>query len=295
MNTKELHYFVSTAEQGGVRAAARALGVPQPAVTRAIQSLERQLKVALLIRRSDGMTLSAEGKRFLTRARLITNEAQKAAEEIQQTKASYVGEVHAVLSIMPHLHLFPTAIRAFTATYPKVKLHIREALLPAVVNDLRSGEVDFYMGAISPQAREPDIKITELMANSRIVVGRREHPLRHASSLDALTTEQWAVTDLDHDASAELQTLFQRNGLPPPEVSVYGKTTMSILMALTNTNLLAMLPEQWAANPITRDLLAVFPISEKLPALPIGMAVSSRLPLTPPAEHFSDLLRRGIR
>lgn len=294
MNTKELSCFIATAEQGGIRSAARALTIPQPAVTRAIQSLERQLGVTLLTRRADGILLTAEGRRFLTRARLITAEAKKAKEELQQTKATYVGEVHAALSIMPHLHLFPSAVRSFSLTYPRVKLHIKEALLPAVADDLRTGQIDFYLGAIPDHARESDLRITHLMDNQRVVVGRREHPLRLATSLKELEHMQWAVPDVDHDPSAELQILFRTRGLPPPEVSLYGKTAMSILMALTDTNLLAMLPQQWATNPLTQDWLAVFPITDPLPAPPIGLAVCDRLPLTPPADHFLDLLRRRL-
>lgn len=294
MNTKELTSFVAVAEQGGIRAASRVLNIPQPAVTRGIQSLERQLGVALVSRRTDGVTLTAEGKNFLRRARVITQEAKKATEEVQRTKATYVGEIHVALSIMPHIHLLPAAIRLFEQTYPKVKLHVREDLLPAAASDLRAGKLDFYLGALPHRFREPDINVTPLARNTRVVVGRANHPLREATSLAQLTQAQWAVTDVDHDAGAELQTLFARYGLAAPEVKLYGKSAMSILMALTDTTLLAMLPIQWANNPITRDWLAVFPIHEPLPAPTIGMAVPSHLPLTPPAEHFCDLLQRGL-
>jgi DNA-binding transcriptional LysR family regulator len=67
---------------------------------------------------------------------------------------------------------------------------------------------------------------------------------------------------------------------------------MSLLVALAHSDLLTMLPRQWAEFALTQHALQVIPICEKLMAPPIVFIRKSDLPLTPAAEHLSDLLKR---
>jgi hypothetical protein len=54
------------------------------------------------------------------------------------------------------------------------------------------------------------------------------------------------------------------------------------------------LPAQWNEFPLTRDVLQIINIKEKLPAPDIVMIRRPDLPLTPPAEHFCDLMKRYV-
>lgn len=65
----QLRYLVAIAERGSVTAAARHLGVSQPALSRAIAVLQSNLKVALLARRGRSLALTAAGEATLEPAR----------------------------------------------------------------------------------------------------------------------------------------------------------------------------------------------------------------------------------
>lgn len=67
---------------------------------------------------------------------------------------------------------------------------------------------------------------------------------------------------------------------------------MSVLVALANTDLLAMLPRQWTDLPMAQQSLQVVPVRERLTAPDIVFVRRANLPLTPAAEHLSDLMRR---
>ena len=77
MRIDHLQHFMAVVEHGGLRAAARRLNLPQPALTRSIRALERALGVALLTRESTGMRLTVRGQRFATRAGRIVQEARR--------------------------------------------------------------------------------------------------------------------------------------------------------------------------------------------------------------------------
>ena len=68
---RHLRYFVAVAEEATFVAAARRLGVAQPALTRQIHALERELDVDLLERTPKGTTLTPAGEVALTSARHV--------------------------------------------------------------------------------------------------------------------------------------------------------------------------------------------------------------------------------
>ena len=71
MNIQQLRYVVATAEHGSMTAAAAALFVAQPALSRAVRLLERELGVTLFARAGRGIALTPEGEAFIARARKV--------------------------------------------------------------------------------------------------------------------------------------------------------------------------------------------------------------------------------
>ena len=58
----QLETFMTVVDQGGFTAASRRLGLSQPAVSRAIATLEKELGLPLLVRRRDGLSLTEIGR-----------------------------------------------------------------------------------------------------------------------------------------------------------------------------------------------------------------------------------------
>ncbi len=294
MKLDQLQHLLAIVDQGSLRAAARRLELPQPALTRSIRSLEKELGVDLFVRHTTGMALTTEGQRFHLRASAIVHEARRAREEVQQVGGDYEGTVSAALSIMPHVGMLPSALPVFRKAFPKVRLLISENLFPAVESALREGSIDFYLGAAPHQPPASGLSMQHLCKNTRVVLGRKNHPLAHAKSLKGLVNSEWATTAIDYNAEEDLARLFASYNLPPPRVMFQARSTMSVLVALAQTDLLAMLPAQWMNNPMTKDLLQALNLKENLPAPSIVLVRRIELPLTPPAEYFCDVLMRNL-
>ena len=122
----QLKSFISVVDEGGFTAASRQLDLSQPAVSRAVATLERELGLPLLIRGRDGLTLTDAGAVALTHAReavrhlgLMRSEVAALAGEITGTLAlaslpSVTGTV-----IAPHL-------RSFAERHPGVTIRLLE-------------------------------------------------------------------------------------------------------------------------------------------------------------------------
>ena len=118
MKLTQLRDMVAIVQQGSLRAAARHLDLAQPALTRSIRTLERDLGTALFEREARGMVLTTAGKLFYERAGMVLNELQRAREEIGQTQGDMQGTVVVGLSIMPHVGMLPFALPAFRKQFP---------------------------------------------------------------------------------------------------------------------------------------------------------------------------------
>lgn len=293
MKLNQLQQMVAIVEHGSLRAAARRLDLPQPALTRSIRALEKELGGTLFQRETTGMKLTAMGQRFHVRASIILNEARRAQDEIAQHSGDEKGNVVVALSIMPHIGMLPHALPVFRQRYPKVRVQLIEGLFPDVESALREGSIDFYLGAAPRAGPSPGLAMQILFKNRRTVVCRKGHPLSSARSLKALANAEWAVTGVDYNAEDDISRLFDSLGLQAPHVLLRARSAMSMMVALAHSDLLAMLPVQWDEFPMTRDTLQTIRIREVLSAPNIVLIRRPDFPLTPASEFFCDVLSRS--
>ena len=183
----QLEYLVAIVEHGSLRAAARELGLAQPALPRGVRLLEHELGAPLFVREAQGMVLTREGRLFHQRASTVVNHLRRAHEEIGQSLGSTQGRVVVGLSIMPHVGMLPHALPLFRRRYPEVQLNIIEGLFRSLKGGLREGRIDFYVGA-SPRQKvlAQGLVSQTLFKTTRTVIGRRGHPLAAARSIREL-------------------------------------------------------------------------------------------------------------
>ncbi len=292
MKLNHLRDFLAVAEHGSLRAAARELGIAQPAVTRSIQELERELGATLFDRQARGVVPTAMGIAFERRARSVHNELLLARDEIDQLRGHTHGSVTVAISMVAHMVLLPYALRQFRVRYPDVHLDIIDAVFPMVAGRLSDASIDCYVGP--PPERLPDgLVVEKLFENTRIVLARKGHALAKATSLRELGDAEWISTSITASAEHELGPLFAQYRLPQPKVILQSHAALTLIVALLNSDLLAMLPVQWSEFELTKDVLQAINVVEPLPAPPICIIHRVGLPLTPAAEHFCDLMRRA--
>lgn len=293
MKLNAIRDFLAVAERGSLRAAARQTGGSQPAMSRSIQDLERELGVALFQRMPGGVRLTPMGEVFLRRAGTVRDELRRAQEEMEQLRGATHGQLRVALSSVPHIALLPSALRAFRQRYPLVKIDIIDAVYPTIELDLKESRIDCYIGPV-PDDLAGELLKEKLLDNTRIIIGRKGHPLAQATSLRDLAGAEWISTSITHVAEDELGPLFASHGLPPPKLVMQAHSALTFLVAIAYSDLLMMLPVQWIQSPLLRDSVQHIKIREALPAPPIAVVRRVGLHLTPAAEYFVDMMRRAV-
>ena len=91
MELRHLRYFVAVGEEEHFGRAAQRLRVAQPALSRQIQDLEREIGFKLFDRLSRGVKISSAGRLFLDEARRILQQLNEATERAQRVARGQSG------------------------------------------------------------------------------------------------------------------------------------------------------------------------------------------------------------
>jgi len=124
---RDLRYFTVVAEELHFTRAAERLYVSQPALSKQIRSLERQLGIALFVRDRQGVTLTAAGAALLPHALRVLAEWDAARQAVEEAKAEQRSTLVVGMSTSPGRGgLLPAVRSRFTASRPDAVLRLRQ-------------------------------------------------------------------------------------------------------------------------------------------------------------------------
>lgn len=294
MKINQIRDIVAIAEFGSLGAAARHLRLAQPALSRSVRELEREFGTPFFERHARGMVPTPIGTVFIARARAILREIQRTGDEIGQMLGETHGEVVVGLSFVAHVELLPKVIEPFRKRYPNVRMQIIDGSYPSLEGRLREGSVDFYVGP-APGTKVPsELSLEKLYDNILVILGRKNHPLSQAKSIRDLADADWTTTETASPLGWEIEKLFAQRKLRKPRLAFRSQSILTLMVLVSNTDLLALMPVQFVKFPVTGAWMCVIPVKETMPAPPIVVVRRASRPLTPAAQYLLDLMMRQI-
>jgi DNA-binding transcriptional LysR family regulator len=151
VDLRALRYFVAIADAGSFTAAAVAIRIAQPALSRHVRELERELGVALIRRTARGALLTQEGATLYESARRILAEAAKV--KTQLTDGARSGQETVVVGASPTLGrvLLPGLFERCAGSMAGFRMQVREAFTPMLLDWVERGLVDIAL-VTNPEA-----------------------------------------------------------------------------------------------------------------------------------------------
>ncbi len=140
MKLHQVHYFVRVIELGGIKKAARDLGVVPSAVSKQLRLLEEELNTQLLKRMATGVEPTEAGKAFLAHSRLGLRHLDNAVEAARNARLSGVvsiGMASTTASILTQPLVAEMQLR-----YPAIRLHLVENLAGNLTSMLHMRQLD---------------------------------------------------------------------------------------------------------------------------------------------------------
>lgn len=124
---RDLRYFVAVAEELHFTRAAERLFISQPALSKQVRALERQLGADLFVRGRQDVALTAVGEALLPRARRVLAEWDEAWQAAERAKSKQRATLAVGISTSPARGGMLPAIRArFTERHPDASVVVRE-------------------------------------------------------------------------------------------------------------------------------------------------------------------------
>jgi len=165
---RHLRSFVVVAEELHFGRAAARLFVVQPALSKQIAALERELDVVLLRRDRHGVALTTAGRALLDDARRVLGQADAAVERAQAAGRGTTGTLR-IGFIAPVLYdLLPGLLRPFRARYPEVRLVLQEMHNREAVDGVLAGRVQVAF-VRTPLPPEPDLRVRPVRTEALVV------------------------------------------------------------------------------------------------------------------------------
>jgi len=148
MELRVLQYFLAVAREGSISAAAEALHISQPTLSRQLKDLEAELGKSLLTRGSRKTTLTEDGLLLQKRAQELLTLAQKTESELRQSNTHIGGDVWIGGGESEGMRLVAQAARSLKEDYPDIHIHLVSGNAIDILERLEKGLVDFGVGVV---------------------------------------------------------------------------------------------------------------------------------------------------
>ena len=142
MDARQLRYFLAVAELGGFSAAARHLGIAQPALSRHVKALEDQLGVPLLTRTVRGVRMTGQGETLFHHAQGILRQLEMVPQIVGERTATVSGRVVIGLPTSVSAVLARPLLRATMERLPQVRVHLIDSLSGFLEEWVEAGRLD---------------------------------------------------------------------------------------------------------------------------------------------------------
>jgi DNA-binding transcriptional LysR family regulator len=207
-----LRAFAALARRRSFSAAAQELRISQPAVSKHVADVERDLGVPLVARRPRGGELTPAGEflaNHVLRAQALLAQAARGIAEFREPAS---GSLAIVASGVPGTYLVPEVVAGFQRVYPGVRVTIELATSAKAVESLRSHRAE--LGVIGGFAAAPEIEAELLVEDEIVVVGPPEVAGRTMSRKEADATT-WISREEGSASRAAIEAAWADSGITP--------------------------------------------------------------------------------
>jgi DNA-binding transcriptional LysR family regulator len=177
IDLRQMRHVLALAEHCSFARAAVALRLSQPALSRSIQGVEREVGSELFVRSAGGVGPTDTGRLFIARAREIVRMSEDLDREVASDRSLQSGQVMIGAGPYPAQSIIAAALTRFIATYPRITARVLMREWDVLLQRLRNREIEMFVAESSTLQGEVDLEIVPLAVHPLYVAARSDHPL----------------------------------------------------------------------------------------------------------------------
>lgn len=285
---QQIEYFIAVAKSQHMTNAAKELSVTQPALSRSLATLEKEVGVELFERRGRNLALNRYGQLFLERAQNALMEIEKAKQEI----ANQINPWSGVLSLcFPHIlgaELFPTMLGAFRERYADIRFELNQCSLDELNARILNNDCDF---GITTWESVDEAFHWQLIGKSELYLAvPLHHPWADKSKISLEEVHGQAYVGLKPSCalSYTVEALLAGAGVEPN--TLYRADELDMVAGLVSAGFgVSLLPKTLG---IRNYPMAWVQVNDPASELTVGVVWKKNRQLTPVSEVFLDFIRK---
>ena len=299
MRIQQLEYLEKIVEAGSINEAAKRLFLTQPSLSNAVKELENEMGIQIFQRSSGGLSLTAEGREFMTYSKQILDQVNLMNERYkngQQRKQSFsVSAQHYAFVV----HAFVELIKSVNAN--EYQFTLRETETQNIFNDLAQFKSElgilytngFNQKIMQRLFKENNLVFTPLFVAKPHIFVSRYNPLTSKSSVDLsdleyfpyLSYEQGEVNSF-YFSEEILSTLSHKKS-----IKVSDRATIFNLMVGLNGYTIS---SGIISSKLNDDKIVAIPLNVD-DDITMGWLKHRQVELSPLAERYLTMLKEHIK
>jgi DNA-binding transcriptional LysR family regulator len=285
MDLRTLRFFAAVADHAGFSRAAERLGISQPALSRQIGALERELQVKLFDRVGRQTILTAAGEKLLEQSRSLLHDADAIRSRAREIAGGSYGALRLGATPQSIESFVAKLLSRFCARTPNVEISILEDGAANLVEATQRGLVHL---AIASLPTGTELAGRPLFPIQTFAVVPREHPLGSRERIDIKDLAPYRLLLLRRNfLSRQLFDSACKMSHVDPKVLLESNNAQALLALAKVGQGIAILPSTVQLENIRQMVIPVWHNQQ-----PIGMWMSAiwdpRRYLTPAAKIFIE-------
>lgn len=175
MNTRELIYVKTVAEEKSISQACKKLYISQPSLSQAIQRIEEKLNSQLFLRTNNGLKLTLSGEYYYQAANQILKIYDDMKTKLSEINQLETGRINIGITSYLGRLLLPHAIMEMRQSHPNIVINISEDASENLQKRMESGEIDFSILHKLPDERTDGFEYQILSEEKFIVIASTEY------------------------------------------------------------------------------------------------------------------------
>jgi DNA-binding transcriptional LysR family regulator len=296
MNFRRLEQLVALAEEGSFVKAAERCHLSQPALTRGIQALERDLGVRLFDRTSRKVVLTRAGQQLVDRARRVLFEARGLQRDADLIRNHELGGVRFGAGSYPAAILLPDVLTLLTNDYPGLKVKVEVNDWATLLDKVLDERLDFAI--IDRRTVPPDAHLTtrRLAVEAAGWYVRAGHPLAARASLTTPELRDYPLVSvpLPEPVKSRLQRKLR---LAPGEalaLSVECNDLLTLREVVTGSNAVLSATPSLCRQALAEGRLVRLNINDSHQSVEFAVTRLAQRTLSPAARQTLSLIEQVV-
>lgn len=230
---KHIEAFSAVISTGSFSAAARQLGVSQPAISQLIKTLEDAIGAPLFIRRNGAIFPTNRAESLREDAVNLLSHLDRFQAQLSYGRTGLLSTIRLSAAMSIVVELLPEVVGNIVERHPKAMFYVSSVPLSAMVQSLLQGHIDF---AIHTRPLEQPGLFNECVAQApQVAIMSKSHPLAQHETLDiADFSGQRIITSTRSDPSYhQFANLWAKAGISVKTVLQSPFASFSIRMVET--------------------------------------------------------------